>query len=174
MKIQKSDKIIFGLFLVAFFPFLLSLIEIGVGYFFSSEKYMLYLFFAGLVAGIIFDIISIRRLLSVLFDIPFRIFAVFYIFCLIFLYGMFMGLPVPELAMGIAGGYYWGRRIRIKGIALREKTISEELQYILGLNFVPRKGQVIAGITIGGSALIIIQYFITRIMIVQNAKTRNG
>jgi hypothetical protein len=201
---NKSDKIIFGLFLVAFFPFFLSLIGIGIGYFFLSERNMPYLFFAGLVTGIIFDIISVRRMLSVMFDIPFRTFAVFYIFCSIFLYGMFMGMPVPELVMGIAAGYYWGRRFIVKGtalperekmirmvprftslmmilicissafIALREKTIGEELQGMLKLGFVPGKGLIIGGIIIGGSALIIIQYFITRIVIVKTLKAGNG
>lgn len=204
MKMLKNDRIIFGSFLGLFFPFLLSLIALAIGFYFYNEKSIPYFFTGGIAAGIIVDIILMRRMLSVLFGIPFWIFAVFYIICSIFLYWIFMGLPVPELIMGIAAGFYWGRRIRIKGIALREKeglikkvplfasiimvlicissaflalnekTIGEELQGMLRLNFVPPKGLIITGIILGGSALILIQYFITRIMIVQTAKTRNG
>jgi hypothetical protein len=204
MKMRKSDKIIFGSALGLFFPFLLSLIAIAIGFYFFNERSMPYFFIAGLTAGIIIDIIFIKRMLPVLFGIPFWIFAVFYILCSIFIYGIFMGLPVPQLVMGLAGGYYWGRRIESTGadspvkenlirkvplfaslimvlicissafLALNEKTIGEELQNMLRLNFVPRKGLIITGIIIGGSALIIIQYFIIRIVIVQTAKTRVG
>lgn len=201
---QKIDKIIFGTIVGVFFLFLFSWIAIGIGFYVFKEHGMPYLFAAGLIAGIIADLFLLKRLLANLFDLQYLLLAGFYILCNIFIYGTFMGFPVFNLAMGLVAGYYTGRRITVKNIvppqkeklirnvslfstlimlmicissafiALREKTIGEELQGMLGLNFVPRKGLIIAGIIIGGSALIIIQYFITRIMIVQTAKTRNG
>jgi hypothetical protein len=197
----KPDKIIFGSFLGAFFPFLLALIALGIGFYFFSERSIPYFFSGGLIAGIIVDIIFIRKLLPFLFDIPFWIFAGFYILCSIFLFGVFMGLPVPELIMGVAAGFYWGRRVGIKGIAfserenlvkkvprftsivmivicissayiaLSEKTIGEELQGMFSLNFVPGKALIISGIIVGGLVLVIIQYFITRIVFKSIAKT---
>jgi hypothetical protein len=200
----KSDKIIFGSVLCAFFPFVLSVIVLGIGFCFVKEDNLPYFFITGIITGIILDIIFIRRILSVLFDQPFWVFAGFYILCSVLIYGAFMGLPVPQLVVGLAAGYYWGRRISVKNIispqlevmirkvtffsafimllicissallALNEKTIGEELQGMLGLGFIPGKDLIIGGIIIGGSALIIIQYFITRIMIVKTAKTRIG
>lgn len=200
MKMLKNDRIIFGSFLCLFFPFLLSLIAGLIAFYFFNEPSIPYFFAGGLVAGILVDIIFIRKLLSVLFDVPFYIFTLFYILCSIFLYGIFMGLPVPELIMGVAAGFYWGRRIRIKGIALREKedlikkvprfaalimvfvcissafialrekTIGEELQGMLRLDFVPEKSLIIAGIIIGGLALILVHYFITKIVLIKTAK----
>jgi hypothetical protein len=204
MKMHISDKIIFGSVLCVFFPFLLSLIGIAIGFYFFNEGSIPFFFGAGIIAGIILDIIFVRRIMSVLFELPFWIFAAIYIMFSIFIYGMFMGLPVPELVMGIAAGYYWGRRIYITGIAssereslikkvplfaslimtlvcissaflaLNEKTIGEELHNMLNLGFVPGKNLIISGIIIGGSALILIQYFITRIVILKTIKTSNG
>jgi hypothetical protein len=201
---QKSDKILFGSALCVFFPLLLSLIALAIGFYFFNERILPYFFLTGLIIGIIFDIIFVRKIVSVLFELPFWIFSVFYIIFSIFIYGMFMGMPVPELVMGAAAGYYWGRRIYITGtdsperknlikkvplftslimilicissayIALNEKTIGEELQGMLRLGFEPRKGLIITGIIIGGSALILIQYFITRIVILKTIKTSNG
>jgi len=200
MKMLKNDRIIFGSFLGLFFPFLFSLIAIAIAFYFSNEKDMPFFFTGGIATGIIVDIILMKRMLSGLFDIPFWIFAVFYILCSIFLYGIFMGLPVPELIMGIAAGFYWGRRVRIKGvvlrekenlikkiprftalimvfvcissafIALREKTIGEELQGMLNLSFVPGRDLIIGGIIAGGLTLILIQYFITRTVLIMTAK----
>jgi hypothetical protein len=198
---NKTDKVIFGSFLLAFFPFLFSLIGLAIGFFFFSEKSIPYFFSGGIICGIILDFIFIRILLSVMFDIPFWIFAGFYILCSIFLYGIFMGFPVPELIMGAAAGFYWGRRICITGIevrerenlfkkvprfasvimvvicissaflALHEKTIGEELQGMLGLGFIPEKGLIIAGILLGGMLLIFAQYLITRITLIKTIKS---
>jgi len=201
---QKIDKILFGTVAGVFFPFLFTWIAIGLGYYLSKERGMPYFFAAGLATGIITDILLLKRILANLFDLQYWLLTGFYILCNIFIYGTFMGFPVFNLAMGLVAGYYFGRRISVKNIisperetlirkvsvfstllmigicissafiALHEKTIGEELQGMLGLGFEPRKSLIVTGIIIGGAALIIIQYFITRIMIVQIAKTRNG
>jgi hypothetical protein len=158
---------------------------------------MPYFFAAGLIAGIIADFFLLKRLLANLFDIKYWLLAGFYILCNIFIFGTFMGFPVCNLAMGLIAGYYFGRRITIKNIisperellikkisafsafimlvicissaflALRERTIGEELQGMLGLNFVPRKGLIITGILTGGVLLIFAQYLITRITLIK-------
>jgi hypothetical protein len=204
MKMHKIDKILFGTVVGVFFPFLLSWIAIGIGFYLFREHGMPYIFAAGLITGILADLLLIKRILANLFDLPYWLLAGFYILCNIFIYGTFMGFPVFNLAMGLVAGYYFGRRITVKNIisperetlirkisvfsafimilfcissafiGLHEKTIGEELQGMLGLDFLPEKGLIITGIIIGGSALIIIQYFITRIIIIQTAKKRNG
>ena len=201
---NKTDKIIFGSILVVFFPFLFALIAIGIGFYVFEEHGMPFFFAAGLIAGIIADFFFIKRLLANLFDLQYWLLAGFYILCNIFIYGVFMGFPVCNLVMGLIAGYYFGRRIAVKNIlspereilikkisafsafimllicissafiALNEKTIGEELQGMLNLGFVPGKGLVIGGIITGGLALILIQYFITRIVVVKTLKAGNG
>lgn len=198
---SKSDKIIFGSVLVAFFPFLFALIAIAIGFYFSEEKNMKYFFISGIIAGIALDLVLVKKILPVLFDVPFWAFAIFFILCSVFIFGMFMGLPVPELIMGPAAGYYWGRRIDIKVItspekenltkkvsfftslimllicissaflALNEKTIGEELQGMLRLNFIPGKWLIITGIITGGTILIISQYLLTRVILIKTSKS---
>jgi hypothetical protein len=188
---NKTDKIIFGLILGTFFPFLLALIGIGVGFYLSKEHGIPYFFAAGLIAGIITDLFLLKRILANLFDLNYWLLFGFYILCNIFIYGAFMGFPVCNLVMGLVIGFYSGRRITVKNIispereilikkasvfsalimliicissaylALHEKTIAEELQGMLGLKFVPSNGLIIGGIISGGIALIILQYLIT-------------
>jgi hypothetical protein len=188
---NKTDKIIFGLILGTFFPFLFALIGIGVGFYLSKEHGIPYFFAAGIIAGIIADLFLLKRILANLFDLNYWLLVGFYILCNIFIYGAFMGFPVCNLVMGLVIGFYSGRRITVKNIispereilikkasvfsalimliicissaylALHEKTIAEELQGMLGLKFVPSNGLIIGGIISGGIALIILQYLIT-------------
>lgn len=201
---NKTDKLIFGSITGVFFPYLFALIAIGIGFFLFKEKGMPYFFATGLITGIVADLFLLKRILANLFNLQYWLLGGVYILCNIFIYGTFMGFPVFNLAMGVIAGYYFGRKIIIKNInspereilnkkasafsafimivicissafiALREKTIGEELQGMLGLGFVPEKGLIIAGIIIGGSALILIQYFITRIVIAKTLKAGNG
>ena len=197
---QKIDKILFGTIVGVFFLFLFSWIAIGTGFFFFKEHGMPFVFAAGLIAGIIADLFLLKRLLANLFDLQYLLLAGFYILCNIFIYGTFMGFPVFNLAMGLVAGYYTGRRITVKNIvppqkeklirnvsffstlimlmicissafiALREKTIGEELQGMLGLGFEPRKGLIVTGIIIGGATLITAQYYFTRLTLIKTIK----
>jgi hypothetical protein len=201
---NKTDKIIFVPIIGVFFPYLFALIAIGIGFYLHNDTGMPYFFATGLIAGIIADLFLFKRLLASLFDLKYWLLAGFYILCNIFIYGTFMGFPVCNLVMGLIAGYYTGRRIITKNIsypereilinkvalfsafimivicissayiALREKTIGEELQGMLGLGIVPGKSLILAMIIIGGSALIIIQYFLTRIVLVKTVKAGNA
>jgi cellobiose-specific phosphotransferase system component IIC len=114
-----------------------------------------------------------------------------------------MGFQVFNIFMGIIAGYYYGRRIICKKIistqrealikkvslftalimllicispallALNEKTIGEELQNMLGLNFIPSRGLIISGIILGGITLIIFQYLITRTVQIKTVRANS-
>lgn len=43
----------------------------------------------------------------------------------------------------------------------------------IGLNFIPSRGLIVSGILFGGSALIIAQYFLTRIVLVKTLKANS-
>jgi hypothetical protein len=196
----KSDKIIFGLFLGVLILVLISLSAGTAGYYFFKEERIPYFVAGGVLAGGITDILILKKLIKILFDLPAWILTGFYILSNIFIYGMFMGFPVFNILMGIVAGYYYGRRISVRNIgssqreplirnvslfttlimimicissafiALREKTIGEELQGMLKLSFIPAKGLILTGIIIGGSMLIIAQYFITRLTMIKTIK----
>jgi hypothetical protein len=199
---NKSDKLIFGLFLGIVFLVLFSLIAGIIGFYtYKDDKIMPYFVGAGFLTGILVDILFLRRLINKLFDLPVWLLAGLYILGNVFIYGMFMGFPLFNLLMGIVAGYYYSRMISVKNIVspqrdklirnvslftmlimvficissaflgLREKTIGEELQGMLGLNFIPSRGLIVSGTVIGGSALIIAQYFLTRIVLVKTLKT---
>jgi hypothetical protein len=200
---KKSDKIIFGLILGVVFPVLFSLIAVTIGYYFYKAEKMPYFQATGLIAGIIADILFLRRLISFLFDLPAWLIAGFYVLSNVFIYGLFMGFPVFNIFMGIIAGYYYGRRIICKKIistqrealikkvslftalimllicissallALNEKTIGEELQNMLGLNFIPSRGLITSGIILGGITLIIFQYLITRTVQIKTVRANS-
>jgi hypothetical protein len=107
---KKSDKIIFGIILGAVFPILFSLIAVTIGYYVYKGEKMPYFLAAGLLTGLIADILFLKRLVTSVFDLQFWIIAGFYVLCNIFIYGLFMGFSVINLLMGIVAGYYCGRR----------------------------------------------------------------
>jgi hypothetical protein len=188
------DKLLFRLIFGASFPLFFFLISLALCYFFQDVS-AYYFVIPGLIAGIITDIIFLKRLVRITLDLPEWAIIVFYLFYNICLYGMFMGFPVFNLVMGLIAGYYYGIKINRKNfttqeienikkrvplfsgsimvliciasalIALTEKTIGLELQGMLGLKFGVTKGMVIALILIGGATLIITQYYLTKIAI---------
>ena len=106
---------------------------------------------------------------------------------------MFMGFPVFNLIMGIIAGYYFGIKITSKRIslaqsetimkrvslfagmimllicistgtiALRERTLGSELQNMLSLGSEVTRNMIIAVVFIGGTALVVTQYYLTKI-----------
>jgi hypothetical protein len=117
--------------------------------------------------------------------------AVFYS---ILIYGFFMGLPVFNALVGIAGAYIVGRKCVLRGdgrqaiqksarrvnlfsfillllvcvctalLALGEATIESEVQGMLGLEFEVTRGMIWAIILVGGALLLAFQYGISRLV----------
>ena len=188
------DKVLFGLIYGASFPLFFFLIALSLCYFFQDVT-AYYFVIPVLIAGIITDIIFLKRLVRITLDLPEWAIIVFYLFYNICLYGMFMGFPVFNLVMGVIAGYYYGIKINHKNftmheieiikkrvslfagsimviicissavIALTEKTICQELEGMLDLKFQVTMNMVIALILIGGATLIITQYYLTKIAI---------
>jgi hypothetical protein len=198
---NKSDKLIFGLFVSVVFLVLFSLIAGTIGFYTHKDnKIMPYFVGAGFLTGVVADILFLRKLINLLFDLPVWLLAGLYILGNVFIYGMFMGFPLFNLLMGIVAGYYYGRMISVRNIVspqrenlirnvslfttlimvficistaflgLREKTIGEELQGMFRLGFVPQRGMIITGIIVGGAVLIAAQYYITRLTLIKTLK----
>jgi hypothetical protein len=188
------DKLLFGLLFGFSFPLFFFLVAV-LGFYLFQDYNVWYFVITGLIIGILTDILLLRKMLRIALELPIWILLGLYLFYNICIYGMFMGFPVFNLGMGIIAGYYYGIKMNHKNfsmtqieyikknvslftgfimllicissalIALTEKTIGSELQGMLGLGFEVTRGMIIATIIIGGSTLIISQYFLTKIVL---------
>ncbi len=58
-------------------------------------------------------------------------------------------------------------------IGLTDKTIGDNIQGMLGLDFEITKAMILALIFVGGFSLIIFQYFVTRLTIIKTIRLNN-
>ncbi len=146
---------------------------------------------AGFLAGLTLDATILRSRLGSLYTIPWLALVCVAVFYSILIYGFFMAFPVPNLIVGILGGFVVGRRhggdrirtlsaerdARIAAIvsagilfvlccvtawlALTEPTITSQVQHMLGLPFEPTIGLLRVVTLIGGLGLVAVEYFAT-------------
>ena len=196
------DKLLFGLLFGFSFPVLFFLIALTLWFCFFQNYNVLHFVITGLIIGILSDILFLRKLVSITFELPVWVLIVLYLFYNICIYGIFMGFPVFNLGMGIVAGYYYGIKINFKSfsltqieflkkrvpmfsslimfliclstglIALHEKTMGEELQGMFKLEFQVTEGMIISIIVTGGLVLIVSQYYLTRIILIKTIKQR--
>jgi hypothetical protein len=143
----------------------------------------------GLAAGLVLDLTVLRRRLTSLYDLRLSGLSAVALFYSIGIYGFFMGLPVFNVAVGVAGGWAVGRRIAIHGLepgrlrresrrvagiatgiivalcvataamALNEPTLGAQLRGMFGLPFEVTRPMILAIIAIGGTGLPALQYW---------------
>ncbi|MBK7095651.1 MAG: hypothetical protein IPH57_11590 [Saprospiraceae bacterium] len=131
----------------------------------KSESRVLIYLTTGIVLGLIIDFKFLQNWIKHRFDLPLWFISGIYIFYNICTYGFFMGFPVFNILMGLIAGYYFGNRIisnKIQSqlqskqinqvslftglimtlicissgiIGLTDKTIGENIQGMLGLDF---------------------------------------
>lgn len=191
---KKSDKIIFGLILGSVLPLMMFMISLAAAYYFKiDEKIMPIVAGASVGVGLILDLIYLKKFMAGLFDLPFLLTGMIYVFFNVLVYGAFMGMPVFNSFLGIVAGYYTGRKVIITNIgsprreileknvyrftglilllicisstllALNEESIGSELQHMLGLGFTPNHGLIVAGIITGGIFLLVVQFLLTKL-----------
>ena len=142
----------------------------------------------GLAIGVALDATVLRRRLDSLFSMSDRALLLVALFYSIGVYGFFMGFPVFNAAIGIAGGYVVARRAVLTGrereralrdgkrvattmtcvlgalcvatavMALNERTMGAQLQGMLGLSFTVTWPMIYAIIGVGGTGLLAMQY----------------
>lgn len=111
-----------------------------------------------------------------------------------------MGFPLFNLFMGVTACYYLGIKINCKNIPLTEsktiigrvsvftgiimllicvstgiiawseKTLGTELQNMFGFEFEVTRHVILAVILTGGIALVVTQYFLTKLMMIKTIK----
>jgi hypothetical protein len=165
-----------------------------------DEKIVLYFVSTGILFGLVTDILILKKLINNRFNLPGWALIAFYLFFNIGMYGMFMGFPVFNLIWGAVAGYYFGNKIidnriplgeqapisnRIAlftgaimllicissgMIAMIDKYTGKSLQGMLRLQYEVSKTGIMGIILIGGLALIIAQYFLTKAVILKTIR----
>lgn len=146
----------------------------------------------GLGLGILIDLIFLKKWVANAFNLNRAILLFIYLFYSICIYGFFMGFPVFNAAMGIVAGLYVGRRmyhqktdsrefdrnVQVTSVfatavmaviclssallALSETNLPAQLEGMFNLNFEVTWPMIIGIIVLGGTALILSQYWLTR------------
>jgi len=145
----------------------------------------------GFLAGFALDATILRSRLGSLYTISWLALMCVAGFYSVLIYGFFMAFPVPNLIIGVLGGFVVGRRhagdrsrtlsakrdARIAAVAsagilfvlccvtawlaLTEPTITSQVQHMVGLSFEPTIGLLRAVTLIGGLSLVAVEYFAT-------------
>lgn len=146
---------------------------------------------AGFAAGVVLDVTLLRNRLDSLFALGTLALSAVAAFYSVMIYGFFMGFPVFNAVIGIAGGYVVGRRSAIAGesaeklrrksrtvagiatallfalcvatavMALNEPTLGSQLQGMFALDFEVTQSMIYFLIFAGGGGLLAFQYAAT-------------
>jgi len=148
--------------------------------------------FLGLGVGILTDLIFLKKWAANAFSLNRVVLLFIFLFYSTCIYGFFMGFPVFNAAMGIVAGLYIGRRmyhqnadseefnrnVKVTGIfativmtviclssallALSETNLPAQLEGMLRLRFEVTWPMIMGLVVLGGTALILSQYWLTR------------
>ncbi len=145
----------------------------------------------GLLVGLALNATLLRSRLGSLYAISWLALVCVAAFYSVLIYGFFMAFPLPNLIVGVLGGFVVGRRhagdrirtssaqrdARIAAVAsagilsvlccvtawlaLTEPTITSQVQHMVGLPFEPTIGLLRVVTLIGGLSLVAAEYFAT-------------
>ena len=198
----KIEKFVFRLLLAGIFPLFLFLFSWWLAYFFGLEHLIPLISMAGLVLGIIIDVVILKSWINQYLSMIFSVFTAVYIFYSFAVFGFFMGVPIFNLLPAVIGGYYYGRKLSSQSakesriikerktvslftsvvmfficslsstFALLDKHTGNNLKGMFNLNFDVTKELIIGIIVIGGLLLIITNYFLTYLLISAASKIK--
>lgn len=186
------------------FPLLFGLLSVILWYYLDKleSRAIIYLA-AGLISGLVIDLIFLKGWIQRRFELPLWPMAAIYILYNIFVFGFFMGFPVFNVLLGLIAGNYFGNRMasnklpsekqskQIKQVSiftalimalicissavigLTDATIGANIQGMLRLNFDITKPMIWAIVLVGGFCLIITQYVITKWTIQKTIKLKH-
>jgi hypothetical protein len=145
---------------------------------------------AGIGAGILVDIIWLKKWVANAFRMDLRIWMAIFIFYAICVFGFFMGVPVFNVFLAIPAGLFMGRKMANHPVSpeaekqlvqktnffttgvmaficvssayltLRDPTTAANLEGMLRLHFAVTQGMIIALIIVGGAALLVIHWWL--------------
>jgi hypothetical protein len=144
----------------------------------------------GIIVGILIDVMFLGKLLPKFYYLSKLTLLTLYAAYSIGIFGFFMGVPVFNVVPGVLAGIYVGRKMRIRGqsqdvlkqemrkaarfsfvvlliacffsayISLQDPFTGANLRGMLNLSFEVTKTHIWLLIILGGTALLLIQYFL--------------
>jgi len=165
----------------------------------SEDRIILYLA-GGLLAGLLIDLRYLKKWVTNRYRLSMTFIGFVFIVYNVMAYGFFMGFPVFNVFLAIMAGWYMGNRLSSDSsnlkdqkriinkttlfvgaimivictfsayLALREESIGQQIQGMLGLHFEVTSPMVIGIIVVGGLALITAQICCIRFTIHQRLK----
>lgn len=197
---KSINKLILGLIFGIISPLFLFMSSVVLWFYFFQEIHPLYFALSGVVLGLIIDSIYLKIWIEYGFDLPIQILVGTFLFYNVVIFGFFMGVPVFNVVTGIVAGYYFGNRLRHKNpsaVALKQivrkvslftssvmflicsasaylatfgEGAGKEIGSMLYLPFEVTIAIVWGIILIGGTILIIAQYFLTKYTLLKTLK----
>jgi hypothetical protein len=188
----KIESIIIGFIMCVVVPACLFVPTWWLSFLFLPEKAVPITALSGLILGALLDVIFIKRWIKRAYTLNPAVLIFLYLLFSLFVFAMFMGVPIFHPLLGIVAGVYMGRKLRylradseqvryvIKYTALFtacimclicvfSATVSllhpdtpSELKGMLNLTFPVTWPMVVGLIFIGGSFLVAFQYWSTK------------
>jgi len=189
---RKLERVALYVFLGAVAPIALFLAFWWGSFRYVAEEAIPAVALSGFLAGIVLDVIFLKRWVGQAYKLNLGWLIAIYLFYSIGVFGFFMGVPIFNLAVGIAAGYYIGRRIHQEKLgpqegarltrqtailtvsvlaalstisaywALNEASTGANLQGMLHLPFNVTRGMIVSIIVVGGLASLVLQYYFTK------------
>ncbi|MCX6329121.1 MAG: hypothetical protein NTZ85_06350 [Bacteroidia bacterium] len=199
----RFDRLIFKLLFGLAIPVLCFLIFWWTTLIFTqNEKIIMIVSLSGLCLGLLIDFLIILFFKPDIFKLSKPVLVIIYLFYNAWLFGFFMGVPVFHLALGVIAGFYWVRRLiyqnEIKDykreiqrtslftstvigvvclfsavIALISKSTPSDLKGMFHLSFDISLPLLTASIIAGGIFLVIVQYYLTKIVMELTLKSNH-
>jgi len=175
-----ADRILLGLLYGAVAPVVLFLAGWWLSLPFVTGPAILVAALAGLTLGLLVDVALLPRLLRRGYSLPGPVLVGLYGFCSVLVFGMFMGVPVPQLALGAVAGAFAARGghgiratrrmtvgwlaffcVASAALALASPSTAADLEGMLALPFEVTTPMVVGLVVVGGAALLAAQYWVT-------------
>jgi hypothetical protein len=187
----KLERFVLGLILAPIFP-LVGLMGFWWGtYLLSAENWIPFSMAAGLLTGILIDIIYLKRWVLRAYQVDLKLWGLVYLFYSVGFFGFFMGVPVFNVALAIPAGFIIGGRLNSLHydqtqahkmtrcaawfttgvmaaiciasaiIALADPFTEANLQGMLVLPFEVTRAMVVGLIIVGGLFLLISEWWLT-------------
>jgi hypothetical protein len=173
-------------------PALLLLTGWWGSYPFVAEENIKFFALGGVLVGILIDILFLRRWVRKAYTLPLGWFVAIYLIYSVCLFGFFMGVPLPNMLMGIIGGYYVGLCLRYANkdktevnqaarrtalfaagvmalvciaswvFAFLDASLAANINGMFHLKQALSRERILTYSVFGGIGLVVIDYFLTR------------
>ena len=188
----KVEILFLGATFGGIFPILCFLIGWWGSIFILPEASIRYATLAGLLVGIVIDILFLKKWILNAYRMDLKWLAVLYLFYSVGLFGFFMGVPVFNLLLGLFAGFYMGLRAADAGksreeaevnfnktgfftsfilavactaalwLASTDSSTAANINGMLALRQPLTKQGIMTVSVVGGVVMVVLEFFITR------------